>query len=648
MLWHFTIIYTLSLFLLLPAQAHDGISTPPMGWNTWNRYGCLIHEQLIKETADMIVDHGYRDAGYNYLNLDDCWQSYERTNDGYIIIDKVAFPNGIGHVADYVHSRGLKFGIYSSAGRQTCAGRMASSGYEMQDAQTYANMGVDYLKYDNCNYEEGVSAKTRYQSMAKAINATGRHIFLSVCNWGTENTWEWASQYGHSFRTHDDIYNDWKSVVEILNVHATVVSNGGPGKWADPDMLEIGNGKLTVDESRSHFSLWAAMKAPLILGHSLSNMPRELYDIVVNKRVIDINQDALGQPAKRITHIPNNMDVWAGELMNQSMVLVIINYMDKSQTFNININSYGYAGSNMKVFDLWNDKMVTLDDKRYINNLIIRPHDVAMYKLSNGIIIGKNDTQTDNTSKETKNSSSGTSFRHYEAEALDNMVYGLARRRGCLSCSGGAQVIALGKVNHPQTGSLQFRNIKVDRPGIYKLTIGYLDCFSWVPCGDYWTRRWELGISIYKNHHQLSQNRLTVALKALRQVETTRHFTLGLALTSDEGFDIMLDNPTGLGPSIDYIELEWMKELGAKDRNQPPYLYLFAFWKSYDPLVSEDAWMLRWVVDYFWEWMAMVAVITGTGYGLWLLYTHLRKQRHGYTTIHSSNSSIVGAEGAIN
>ncbi|ORZ22622.1 rice alpha-galactosidase [Absidia repens] len=335
-----------------------------MGWSTWNRYGCHIDEQLIRETSDMLVDHGYRDAGYSYLNLDDCWQSHERTSGGDIVIDSVAFPHGIRSVADYVHSRGLKFGIYSSAGRQTCAGRMASSGYESQDAQTYASMGVDYLKYDNCNYDEGVSARTRYEAMAKAINATERHILLSVCNWGTENTWEWAGEYGHSFRTHDDIYNDWKSIVEILNVHATVVSNSGPGNWADPDILEVGNGKLTVDESRTHFSIWAAMKAPLILGHSLNDIPKELYDIVMNRDVIAVNQDPLGLPARRITHIANDRDIWAGELANQSMVLVIINYLDKSQVFNIDVNTYGYIGSSIMAHDLWKNNKVELENTR--------------------------------------------------------------------------------------------------------------------------------------------------------------------------------------------------------------------------------------------------------------------------------------------
>ncbi|KAI8088982.1 alpha-galactosidase [Halteromyces radiatus] len=350
--------------LILLIQAQDGISTPPMGWSTWNKYGCHINEQLIKDAADLIVSQGYHNAGYTYLNMDDCWQSNERTSDGHIIIDRENFPNGIRPISDYVHSKGLKFGIYSSAGRQTCAGRMASSGYELQDAQTYANMGVDYLKYDNCNYDEGVSAKTRYEIMAKAINTTGRQIFISVCNWGTENTWEWAYQYGHSFRTHDDIYNDWKSIVEILNVHATVVNNSGPGQWADPDMLEIGNDRLTVDESKTHFSIWSAMKSPLILGNSLSDMPSELYNFVTNKNVIAVNQDPLGLPAKRILHVAHDKDIWVGELVNQTMVVVIINYMDQHQTFNIDTHYCGYIGSDIRAFDLWENATIPMKDQR--------------------------------------------------------------------------------------------------------------------------------------------------------------------------------------------------------------------------------------------------------------------------------------------
>ncbi|CAO3594580.1 unnamed protein product [Absidia cylindrospora] len=537
---------------------------------------------------------------------------------------------------------------------------MASSGYEIQDAQTYASMGVDYLKYDNCNYEEGISARTRYETMAKAINATERHILLSVCNWGTENTWEWAGEYGHSFRTHDDIYNDWKSIVEILNVHATVVSNSGQGNWADPDILEVGNGKLTVDESRTHFSIWAAMKAPLILGHSLNDIPKELYDIVMNKNVINVNQDPLGLPARRIIHIANDRDIWTGELVNQSMVLVIINYLDKSQVFNIDVNAYGYIGSGIMALDLWKDNKVELENTSYINNLVIQPHGVAMFKLTNGTISGSKGNQfididigpSTFPEKHTDNLHDSTATR-YEAEGLDNMVYGLARRRGCLSCSGGAQVIALGKVNHPQTGTLQFRDIKIEQAGTYKLTIGYLDCFSWTTCGDYWTRRWELRISLNSDqYHVGTWDPMIIALKSLGKMETARQYALGMVLSTEGTINITLDNPNGLainfliGPSIDYVDLEWMDGgLGSHGHNTS-YLYLLPFWQSHDPLASENAWLVRWLMDYFWECVLVASAIVIAIYGIWHLYNHLMGRRRSYTSIPSSNSSLMETEGA--
>ncbi|SAM08902.1 hypothetical protein [Absidia glauca] len=619
--------FTVISLLVLPIHTYDGISTPPMGWNTWNKYGCHINEQLIKDTADMIVNNGYRDAGYAYLNLDDCWQSYDRTPDGYIIVDSDAFPNGINHVADYVHGRGLKFGLYSSAGRQTCAGRMASSGFEIQDAETYANMGVDYLKYDNCNYEEGISAKVRYESMAKAINATGRRIFLSVCSWGTENTWEWASRYGHSFRTHDDIYNDWKSIVEILNVHATVVPRSGPGKWADPDMLEIGNGKLTLDESRTHFSIWAAMKAPLILGNNLNDMSRDLYDIVTNRNVIAVNQDPLGLPAKRLVHIPYDRDIWAGELVNQSMVLVLINFMDRRQTFTIDIKQYNYTGLDVTVVDLWKNETVDLKKNRYIEGQVIEPHGVAMFKLLNGTIIRQEEDIDRTTPLDHDALQLIPPAQRYEAEDLNNMVYGLARRRGCLTCSGGAQVIALGRVNSPQTGALEFRDIKLDRPGKYKLTIGYLDCYSWTTCGDRWNRRWRLGIYTTATK---SRPPFTIDLKAVGKVETVGWYSLGMELPEDT-LDITLENPLGYGPSIDYIELEWMDDLSGSK----PALFLLPFWQSGDPLASEHMKFVRWIVDYFYEWIAVLLLVGAFGYALWMLGKYLANRRPKYLAVDS-------------
>ncbi|MFF4258924.1 NPCBM/NEW2 domain-containing protein [Streptomyces sp. NPDC001663] len=277
----------------------DGLAlTPPMGFNNWNSTHCRaeFNESMVKGIADIFVEKGLKDAGYQYVNLDDCWALPSRDADGKLVPDPVRFPNGIKAVADYVHSKGLKLGIYTSAGTKTCnsAGFPGALGHEYSDAQQFADWGVDYLKYDNCN-NQGVDAKLRYTTMRDALEATGRPIVYSICEWGQNKPWEWAADVGHLWRTTGDISDNWGSMLGILKKNLPLAPYAGPGHWNDPDMLEVGNGGMTDTEYRSHFSMWSIMAAPLLIGSDLRKATPATFDILDNKEVIAVDQDPLGK-----------------------------------------------------------------------------------------------------------------------------------------------------------------------------------------------------------------------------------------------------------------------------------------------------------------------------------------------------------------
>ena len=288
-------------FLVAHADGADSLAlTPPMGWNSWNCFSCDVNERQIREMADLIVANGMRDAGYTYVNVDDCWQ-VGRDADGNIVVDSVRFPSGIKALADYIHSKGLKFGIYSCAGSLTCAGRPGSRGYQFQDARTYAEWGVDFLKYDWC-FDEGQSPQGAYRTMRDALKASGRPVVFSICEWGSSKPWTWAKGIGHLWRTTGDIINAFKgtvhwggcSVVDIIDKNADLWPYAGPGHWNDPDMLQVGNGVLTAEENRSHFTMWCMLAAPLLAGNDLRTMDRETLSILTNKDVIAIKSGQAG------------------------------------------------------------------------------------------------------------------------------------------------------------------------------------------------------------------------------------------------------------------------------------------------------------------------------------------------------------------
>mmetsp|Transcript_30617 Transcript_30617/g.99518 ORF Transcript_30617/g.99518 Transcript_30617/m.99518 type:complete len:481 (-) Transcript_30617:38-1480(-) len=274
--------------------------TPQMGWNSWNRFGCAgLNEKVARDTADLIVSMGFAAAGYEYLNLDDCWMASERDAHGLLQPDPTTFPSGIKSLADYVHSKGLRFGLYSSAGFKTCAGRPASLGKETEDATLWASWGVDFLKYDNCN-TDGTPPQRRYPVMRDALNATGRPILFSMCEWGVNDVWTWGADVGNSWRTTGDIQDTWDSIMKILDANEPLWKAAGPGHWNDPDMLEVGNGLLSADEERSHFVMWIMLKAPLLLGCDLESLPKATVDLLTNPELIAITKDAGGVQGRRV------------------------------------------------------------------------------------------------------------------------------------------------------------------------------------------------------------------------------------------------------------------------------------------------------------------------------------------------------------
>lgn len=326
------------------AQKFDQLAlTPPMGWNSWNKFGCNISEDLIRQTADAMATNGMKEAGYEYVNIDDCWHG-QRDDRGFIQPDPKRFPSGMKALADYVHSKGLKLGIYSDAGNKTCGGKPASRGHEYQDALTYAGWGIDYLKYDWCNCDD-LKAQGAYATMRDALHAAGRPVVFSLCEWGSNKPWEWGKKVGHLWRTTGDItpifdgikdHGTWKSfgVLAIIDLQNGLREYAGPGHWNDPDMLEVGNG-MSVNEDRAHFSMWCMLAAPLIAGNDLRKMSPETLAVLANRDVIAVDQDALGVEGFRHSET-NGVEFWFKPLQNDAWAMCVLNRSNTVQkvTFN--------------------------------------------------------------------------------------------------------------------------------------------------------------------------------------------------------------------------------------------------------------------------------------------------------------------------
>ena len=322
-------VLVLAAAVITPAQTAQAtgtaaITAPVMGWNSWNRFGCNINESLIRATADAIVANDLDDLGYRYVNIDDCWMASTRDGQGRLQPHPTRFPGGIKALADYVHARGLKLGIYSSAGTLTCQGYPASLDHETVDAQTFASWGIDLLKYDNCN-NQGRPTVERYKKMGDALKATGRQIVYSICNWGEDSPWVFGPQVGGDYwRTTGDISDNWNSAMGLLDQQAGLEPFARKGAYNDPDMLEVGNGGMTTTEYISHFSLWSLLSSPLLLGNDLRSMNSTTLGIIRNKDVIDVNQDWGGSQGRRIRD-DGTSEVWAKPMSDGSVAVVLFN-----------------------------------------------------------------------------------------------------------------------------------------------------------------------------------------------------------------------------------------------------------------------------------------------------------------------------------
>jgi|SRR5208337_1851922 len=369
------------------AMVNTLAATPPMGWNSWNKFGCNVSEDLIRQTADAMVASGMKDAGYQYVVIDDCWQ-VERDSNGNIVVDAKRFPSGMKALADYVHARGLKFGLYSDAGTKTCAGRPGSRGYEFQDARQYAAWGVDYLKFDWCS-SSTQDARSSYELMRAALDASGRPIVFSICEWGSNKPWLWGKGIGNLWRTTGDISDKWQDhkkwpdgsccsngMVDILDQQVGIESYAGPGHWNDPDMLEVGNGGMTTAEYRAHFSLWAILAAPLIAGNDLRDMKPEIREILTQKEVIAVDQDPAGIEGHRVRK-DGDSEVWAKPLRDGSRAVVLFNRGIADKEITVSWEDLQYpAHLSARVRDLWQAK--DMGERKEMFSATVAPHSVVM------------------------------------------------------------------------------------------------------------------------------------------------------------------------------------------------------------------------------------------------------------------------------
>lgn len=395
-----TLLAVLFLLAGLVSQAQkfeELAQTPPMGWNSWNKFACDIDAEMIRSTADAMVESGMKDAGYEYVVIDDCWHG-GRDSLGFIYPDSTRFPNGMKALADYVHSKGLKLGIYSDAGTETCAGYPGSRGYEYQDALQYAKWGIDYLKYDWCN-TENIDPVGAYTTMRDALYEAGRPILFSMCEWGDNQPWKWAEDIGHMWRTTGDIYICWDckhdhggyyswGVMKILDMQEGLRKHAGPGHWNDPDMLEVGNG-LDVKEDRAHFSMWAMLAAPLIAGNDLRNMSQETTDILTNKEVIAVDQDSLSVQGFKYNSV-DSVETWFKPLSNEEWAVCFLNRADNPREVKFDWQNnevvdeiFGHEAKFNKITysmrDLWAHEKAGTTDKPF--RATISSHDVAMFRL---------------------------------------------------------------------------------------------------------------------------------------------------------------------------------------------------------------------------------------------------------------------------
>jgi len=361
-------------------RLRDGLApTPPMGWNSWNRFQTRIDERLIRDTAEALVETGMRDAGYRYLVIDDGWEARARDEQGDLVADPDRFPSGIAALAEQVHSRGLSFGIYTDAGTATCAEYPGSLGYEFRDARRFASWGVDYVKVDWCN-TSGLGTRSTYWKWTQALRAAGRPMLLSICEWGRTRPWEWAGRVGHLWRTCWDIQDSWDSLCAILDRQRELHPYAGPDRWNDPDMLEVGNGGMSLEEYRAHFSLWCVLAAPLMAGNDVRTMSAGIREILVAPEPIAVDQDARGCQGRLVRDVDGS-ELWARDLADGSQAAVLFNRSAAPREIGLTWADLGWdPATKVTVRDLW--ERADLGQRQAGHSLRVAAHGAAMLRLT--------------------------------------------------------------------------------------------------------------------------------------------------------------------------------------------------------------------------------------------------------------------------
>jgi alpha-galactosidase len=363
-------------------------ATPPMGWNDWYSFGCDVSASLIEQTALAMVTSGMKAAGYQYVNIDDCWLDSQRAADGSLQADPAKFPDGIKAVADYVHSLGLKLGIYEDAGTKTCAGYPGSYGHYQQDAQTFASWGIDFVKLDWCNIPLGdfpglteqQIAEQVYTEFGQALKATGRPILYSICEWNPSlQPWTWAPKIANMWRSNDDYGDTWSQVLGNLDQEASLAGYAGPGHWNDPDILQIGRSGLTTSEDQAQFSMWSMLSAPLLAGNDLRSMTPAVRDILTNREVIAIDQDPLGAEATRLSE-QGNADVWVKRLANGDRAIMLLNRGGTPLSIAATARAAGLpAASGYQVRNLWTH---TTSESAGVIAASVPPESAALFRVT--------------------------------------------------------------------------------------------------------------------------------------------------------------------------------------------------------------------------------------------------------------------------
>jgi len=362
-----------------PVPDNGLAKAPPMGWNSWNLFAGKVDDATVRTIADAMVKSGMRDAGYVYVNIDDTWEGV-RDSQG-ILQSNHKFPD-MKALAKYVHSKGLKLGIYSSPGPRTCAGYPGSYGHEDQDAKTWASWGIDYVKYDWCsagNIYKQQSLQPVYQKMGAALQATGRPIVFSLCEYGMGSVEKWGPEVGGNlWRTTGDIRDEWSSMIGNVEKQVPTAPYAGAGHWNDPDMLEIGNGHMTDEEYRTHMSLWALVAAPLLAGNDVRSMTQATKDILMNKEVIAVDQDTLGKQASPVKN--GDLETWVKPLADGSVAVGVVNHGAAATTSTVKAGDLGLSGPVKTARNLWTHKDVAFENDAY--SAEIPSHGVLMLRVT--------------------------------------------------------------------------------------------------------------------------------------------------------------------------------------------------------------------------------------------------------------------------